>query len=126
MPRVHPRYTQMQEKWDEQAAERGWQEYPMMVYPGSKDGGKTPDRHPTKPGVFLQEPVIVNNDEEKAAALAGNAELAEGSGVQHLRTEEDDRQELIAKLTEASVQFDKRWGPAKLQAAWDDHEASLV
>lgn len=127
MPRVHPRYSQMQEKWDEEAAERGWQEYPKMVYPGSKDGGKTPDRHPTRPGVFAQTPVLVNNEEEERAALGGDVELTDaGDGTKTILTDEDKRQELIEKLTIAGVQFDKRWGLPKLEAAWEEHENPVV
>src|SRR5207245_434885 len=44
-------------------------EWPMAIYPGSSDGGKTPDRDPRRPGVFLQPVVIVNSEEERRQVL---------------------------------------------------------
>lgn len=114
----HPRYANTD--WPEYE----FNEYPMMVYPGSKDGGKTPDRDPTKPGKFRQEAVIVHNAAERAQALGGEAELTEtgSKGVSRPTTEADERADLIEKLGVAGVQFDKKWSLVKLQDAWDTHE----
>lgn len=132
--REHPRYENTE--WPDYE----FHEFPMMVYPGSKDGGKTPDRHPTRPGVFEQEAVTVHNEEERRQALGLDEEvgsdaailskplelLPTGKGTSRVKTANDERQELIERLTTAGVQHDKSWSVGRLQDAWDTHEAEGV
>lgn len=124
----HPRYENTE--WPDYE----FHEFPMMVYPGSADGGKTPDADPSKPGKFLQTPVTVHDEAERRAVLEidtpvdpeparapSRALVDNGDGTQRLQTAEDERNELISKLETAGVQYDKRWGLARLQDAWDEH-----
>ena len=118
----HPRYASMEfPEWE-------YIEFPMMVYPGSKDGGKTPDRIPSKPGKFLQDPVTVNNEDELRAALAGGDTLVKDdtTSAMRVKTPEDERLELVAEVERLGIQYDKRWGTARLQAALDEHNAEPV
>lgn len=120
MAKVHPRYENYEYEYE-------FHEYPMAVYPGSSDGGKTPDPHPNKPGQFLQPCVIVQNDEERQKVLGlaegGSGELVAGvGGAQRLKTEEDERRALIERAEVLGVQVDKRWGLARLQDAIDSAE----
>lgn len=129
----HPRYESTE--WPDYE----FHEFPMMVYPGSKDGGKTPDRDPSRPGKFLQTPVTVNSEEERRLALDIDAPVEPerepertrtlvdaGNGTQRLQTPEDERNDLMERLDTAGVQFDRRWGLARLQDAWDEHQNKEV
>lgn len=129
----HPRYESTE--WEDYE----FREYPMMVYPGSADGGRTPDRDPRTPGKFLTPAVLVNNEEERRLALDIDTPVeAEpepqrtrtlvdaGNGTQRLQTPEDERNELIERLETAGVQYDKRWGLVRLQDAWDEHANKVV
>ena len=119
----HPRYATTE--WPDYE----FNEYPMMVYPGSKDGGKTPDRDPCRPGVFLQAAVIVQNDEELKRVLAsvdGGEELKTvktAEGAVRLANDDDTKAALIEEAEALGVTIDKRWGVAKLQDAIDAHRA---
>jgi hypothetical protein len=78
-------------------------EYPKMVYPGSSDGKpKTNGKGQSEPGV------LVNNAAEEAEVMA--------TGAAPVRDE--DEQARLQTLCEINgVQFDKRWGAAKLTKA---------
>lgn len=130
MAKEHPRYENTE--WPDYE----FHEFPMVVYPGSADGGKTPDADPSKPGKFLQTPVVVADEAERRAALDLDAPVAQdddaarplsgklvdaGNGTKRLETAEDERNALISQLETAGVQYDKRWGLARLQDAWDEH-----
>jgi len=107
-------------KWDEEAAERGFQEFPMMVYPGANDQKK-----PYGADGKALKGILVNNEDERDQALGlgayAKAEppklVDEGGGKERLRTPEDDRLELIAKAEALGLQIDKRWGAARLEDA---------
>lgn len=129
--REHPRYENTE--WEDYE----FREFPMMVYPGSADGGKTPDRDPRKPGAFLQDPVVVNDEAERRAVLELEPEEAEGpaeprkrefvetsaSGVRRLKTPDDDRREALEEAEALGVQVDKSWSLARIQDAIDTHRA---
>lgn len=127
--REHPRYETTE--WPDWSFE----EWPMMVYPGSADGGKTPDRHPTKAGAFLQTPVIVHSEEERRAVLeieepvekeaarpVSTTLVDAGAGVKRLQTEDDQRLALITEAETLGVQIDKRWSVARMQDAIDTYK----
>lgn len=133
----HPRYENT--IWEDYE----FREFPMMIYPGSKDGGKTPDRDPTKPGKFLQTPVTVANQAEfeavmglatteaeapKPAAAAAPAKAAKlvpaSGGTQRLETEEDQRAELLEQAKVRGLQVDATWSVARIQDAIDTHDAA--
>ncbi len=132
MAREHPRYASTD--WPE------WEfiEFPKMVYPGSKDGGKTPDRDPKRPGVLLQAGVIVNDEAELRVALElapaeaedaapAKPRLVEATGgAQRLATPDDDIKALRQQCDELGVTYDKKWGAGRLQDAIDTHNAPVV
>lgn len=133
--REHPRYENTE--WDDYE----FREYPMMIYPGSKDGGKTPDRDPTRPGRFLQEAVTVNSEAERLAALGLDEAEAEeaapapvptkakliptGKGTSRLQTPDDERAELLEQCETKGIQVDKTWSIARLQDALDTFNADV-
>lgn len=129
--REHPRYENTE--WPDYE----FHEFPMMVYPGSADGGKTPDRDKARPGKFLQQPVVVNSEEERRTVLeidepverdaprAPSAVLVEGpGGAKRLQTEDDERTALITEAETLGVQIDKRWSVIRIQDAIDTHKAA--
>lgn len=130
MAKTHPRYAEMEfPDWE-------FHEFPMAVYPGSADGGKTPDRdHRGQP---RQQAVIVQNEEERrtvleiAEAVAPEpaftpaAKLVSEGGVQRLATEADERADLISQAEVLGVQIDKRWSLARIQDAIDEHRSTVV
>lgn len=132
--REHPRYENTD--WPDYE----FREFPMMVYPGSSDGGRTPDRDPKKPGAFLQDAIVVNNEAERRAALelepeeaeeapaARKAEFVETSsrGVRRLKTADDDRAEALEEADALGVQVDKSWSLARIQDAIDTHRAEAA
>lgn len=122
--REHPRYAAMQEKWDAEAEERGYREYPMMVYPGAKD-----QRKPYGADGKRLKGLVVQNEDERDRALglgqyaqAAPAAVVDDGGVQRLSNPEDERLALIAKAEQLGVQIDKRWGAARIQDAIDEAE----
>lgn len=139
MAKEHPRYADMDwPPWE-------FVEFPMMVYPGSADGGRTPDRNEhhnpgdkrSKP--FLQDGVIVNSEEERRQVLGideavpadpafqASGRLVDGAGgAKRLATEADERAELIAEAERLGVVIDKRWSLARIQDAIDSHKAEVV
>lgn len=130
--REHPRYEHTE--WPDYE----FHEFPMMVYPGSNDGGKTPDPDPRRPGTFLQQAVCVNSEEERRAVLdiadpvppeapapASTTLVDNGAGTKRLQTEEDQRAELIQQAETLGVQIDKRWAVARIQDAIDAHRAKV-
>lgn len=132
--REHPRYENTE--WPDYE----FMEYPMMVYPGSNDGGKTPDPHPTRPGKFLQEGVIVKDEQERRDVLqiadpveqeaprARKTQLVPTAtkGVSRVKTEDDERAELLQEAETLGVQIDKSWSLARLQDAIDTHKQEAV
>jgi|ERR1700756_1329858 len=132
MAKEHPRYAASE--WPDYE----FQEWPMAIYPGSKDGGKTPDPHPTKPGVFLQECVIVQNEDERRLVLELDPQepeapraprkptLVEDNSVKRLQTDEDERKALLEEAEVLGVQVDKRWGIARIQDAIDEFKNAEV
>lgn len=128
--REHPRYENMEwPDWE-------FQEYPMMYYPGAKDQKKPYIHAPGSAdhGKPLKG-VIVNNDEELRSLIEGDRRAAAGEdsgvdmvatnvkGVSRVRTEADDKAELIEEAEALGVTFDRRWGVAKLQDAIDAFRA---
>lgn len=123
--REHPRYESTE--WPDYE----FREFPAMLYPGSKDGGKTPDVNPDwipgsrkpKEQRFLQEPVIVNNEDEARQVLGVGAkpELVSTNGLpsgpERLKTVEDEKAELIGEAETLGVQVDKRWAPERIRGA---------
>lgn len=84
-------------------------EFPKMVYPGAEDPKKPYDsKGKPIPGV------LVNNEAEEATVLAGETVVHEA----------DVRAELIHQATSRGMQFDKRWGPERLQAAIEAHDVA--
>lgn len=134
MAREHPRYA------DTEWPEYEFHEFPMMVYPGSKDGGKTPDKHETKPGKFLQTGIIVNTEEERREVLGIDAEVPAdrafksdpnklvdaGGGAKRLATEADERAALLERAEVLGVTVDKRWSLARIEDAIQTHQAEVV
>lgn len=131
--REHPRYENTE--WPDYE----FREFPMMLYPGSEDGGKTPDRHPTQPGKFLQDPVIVQNEEEARAVLGLAAEgskkapeaptlidAAGSRGVRRVRTEADDKAAVLEEAEVLGLPVDKSWSIARIQDAIDTHKANPI
>ena len=127
MAKEHPRYADTEwPAWE-------FREYPMAVYPGSSDGGRTPDPNPDwNPGQkhskrWLQECVIVQNEEERLQVLGGDAKtVTDSSGAQRVATEADERAALIAEADRLGVVIDKRWSLARIQDAIDSHKAEVV
>jgi hypothetical protein len=128
--REHPRYETTE--WPEYE----FKEFPMMVYPGSKDGGKTPDRDPKKPRKYLQTPVVVNNEAELRTALALAPEdvdeaTASNSGIgrgtaRRMKTADDERAVLLEEADSLGLTVDKSWSIARLQDAIDTKKAEAV
>lgn len=119
MPREHPRYAAMADHWPDYE----YNEYPRMAYPGAPD--------PKKPYDAKGKPlkgVLVENDDEYNRVMAKDAELLPtiSPGVQRVQTQEDEREALIVRATQLGVQFDKRWGLARLQDAIDSHTREVV
>lgn len=118
MAREHPRYANFE--WPEYE----FREFPLMIYPGSADGGKTPDPLMRKghrvPGKFVQDGVVVNSPEEMKLALESeDLETVEEGGVTRIKTPEDERQELLGRAETAGVKVDKRWSATRIQDAID-------
>jgi hypothetical protein len=132
--REHPRYENTE--WPEYE----FREFPMMVYPGSKDGGKTPDPDPRRPGKFLQEAVTVASEDERRAALdlapaepesapapkAPKLVQTGSKGVSRLETPEDERTALLQAAETAGIMVDKSWSTARIQAAIDEARQEVV
>ena len=125
----HPRYENT--IWEDYE----FREFPMMVYPGSSDGGKTPDRDETKPGKVANiaefEAVMGLEAKEEAPAkpaakpTAKAPQLVPGAGgAQRLKTEEDERAELLEQAGVKGVQVDATWSIARIQDAIDTHDAA--
>ncbi len=124
----HPRYAETEwEDWE-------FREFPMMVYPTATDQKKPYDANGKPlPGVIVNSDEelrqVMGFDEPEAEAEAPKAPAARkkpetvdaGGGVSRLKTEADEREEVIAALTTAGVQFDKSWSLARLQDALDTH-----
>lgn len=130
--REHPRYENTE--WDEYE----YREFPMMIYPGSKDGGKTPDPNPRLPGQFLQKAVTVANEAERRAVLDLAPEetdtpapkkprLIEGAtkGSSRLETPEDERLALLQVAETKGIKVDKTWSIARIQDAIDTFDADV-
>lgn len=130
--REHPRYENTE--WDEYE----YREFPMMVYPGSKDGGKTPDPNPRVPGQFLQKGVTVANEAERrevlelapedgAAPAPRKPRLIDGAtkGTSRLETPEDERLELLQRAEVKGIKVDKTWSIARIQDAIDTFDADV-
>lgn len=124
--REHPRYENMEwPDWE-------YQEYPLMYYPGAPDQKKPYINAPGSAdhGKPLKG-VIVNNEEEHRQLIEGDRRAAGGGdsgvvlaptsakGVSRVRTEADEKAELIEEAESLGVTFDRRWGLAKLQEAID-------
>jgi hypothetical protein len=120
MPRrEHPRYEHME--WPE------WEfrEFPMMLYPRPLADGEKSDviRKPVYhtegrlKGKLKFPGVIVNDDDELAAVLAGDADINAEEG--RLVNESDVRTALIRECELHNVEIDRRWGTEKIQAALD-------
>lgn len=134
--REHPRYENTE--WPDYE----YREYPKIVYPGAKDQSK-PYGANGKPLRGIQ----VNSEEEEREALGLEDDGAEAEtaapttarkngaqrggatvstsarGVERLRTEEDEKNDLIEEAETLGIQFDRSWSPARLQDAIDTHKA---
>ncbi len=99
-----------------------YREFPMLVYPGSKDGGKTPDPDPKRPGKYVQEGVQVESQAEldelsgpEVTLVPINADAPE-SGMR-LENEDDLRKALYIQADQAGVAYDKRWSVKRIEDA---------
>lgn len=88
-----------------------FQEYPKLVYPGAENPAKPYDAK-GKP----LEGVLVNSEDEEATVMAGET----------LVHEDDVRAELIQEASSRGMQFDRRWGSAKLRAAIEAHDVAMA
>jgi hypothetical protein len=137
--REHPRYENTE--WPDYE----FREYPKMVYPGATD--------PTKPygpnGKPLKGIQVHNAEEERVAlgleddgeeadtrkpatatkegALRGGKTVATGArGVERLRTDDDEKAEVVAEAETLGIKFDKAWSAARIQDAIDTYRAEVV
>lgn len=136
--REHPRYENTE--WPDYE----FREYPKLVYPGAPDQSK-PYGANGKPLKGIQ----VNNPEEEREALgldapeggeeadpkerrvststrAGKTMQTSAKGVDRLRNEADEKEEMIAEAEALGVQIDKSWSPARIADAIETHKADAA
>lgn len=119
MRREHPLYEFTD--WPEYE----FREYPMMVYPGSEDNGKTPDRDDR--GRPVQKGVIVNSDEELRAVLSADAKTIpigpEKNAPERVETPDDAKAAILEEAKKLGVEVDARWSIARIEQAIADSGA---
>lgn len=132
MAKEHPRYENTE--WPD------WEfhEFPMMVYPGAADQKKPyDDRGRPLPGVIVNtaqeadEALGIDRSERVEEAEAAPApakprgQVPTGSkGVSRMKTEDDERAELIAEAEVLGIQqFDRSWSIARMQDTIDTFKA---
>ena len=116
MAKEHPRYALTE--WPEYE----FQEFPMMVYPGSADPMK-PEYVPEKPGTLKYPGVTVENQDELDKILGGAKVMKDGDRLRAV-SEEDERAELLQQAQHLGVSVDKRWSTARIQDAIDAKQKS--
>ena len=134
MAKEHPRYASFE--WPEYE----YREYPRMIYPGAPDPLVAAYYKTGKRKGKPIDGVIVNSDEELAAALGidppepepasapapkrgAPKKVATGSpGVSRLSNAADEREALIAEAEQLGVQIDKSWSDVRIQDAIDTHK----
>lgn len=137
--REHPRYE------NAEFPDYEFREYPMMVYPDAEDPKKP---YLTK-GKLQGKPlpgIIVNNEEERRIALGLSAEEQEetgatrkalptrggrtmptsAKGVDRLRTDDDDKEDLLQQAENLGLKVDKSWSVGRIQDAIDSHNNAVV
>lgn len=137
--REHPRYENTE--WPDYE----FREYPMMVYPGADDPLKPYKASGREKGKPLAG-ILVNNDEERRIALGLDEEEAEDTGatrkavptrggktmptsvkgVDRLRTDDDDKGDLLQEAENLGVKVDRTWSVARIQDALDTHKNTVV
>ena len=137
--REHPRYE------NAEFPDYEYREFPMMVYPGAEDASrpyKTKGKQAGKP----LDGIIVNNEEERRVALGLGSEEAEDTGatrkalptrggktmptsakgVDRLRTDDDEKEDLLQEAENLGLKVDKSWSVARIQDALDTHKNAVV
>lgn len=137
--REHPRYENTE--W----ADYEFREYPMMVYPGAVDPLKPYKTSGKEKGKPLGG-ILVHNDDERRAALGLEADEPEetgatrkaiptrggktmptsAKGVDRLRTDDDEKDDLLREAENLGVKVDRTWSVARIQDALDTHKSTVV
>jgi len=113
----HPRYALTQ--WPEYE----FHEFPMMVYPGAADP-RVPE-YSEEDGRKLKFPgVTVANQEELDKLLGGGAETIRDGDKVRVKSEDDERAELLQEAEHLGVSVDKVWSTARIQDAIDTKKAA--
>lgn len=137
--REHPRYE------NAEFPDYEYREFPKMVYPGAEDPLKP---YKTK-GKLAGKPldgVLVHDEEEERIALGLSAEEQEDTGatrkalptrggktvptsakgVDRLRTDADEKDDLLQEAETLGLKVDKTWSVGRIQDAIDTHKNTVV
>ena len=137
--REHPRYE------NAEFPDYEYREFPMMVYPGADDPAKPYKTKGKQAGKPL-DGIIVNNEEERRVALGLASEEQEetgatrkalptrggktmptsAKGVDRLRTDDDEKEDLLQEADNLGLKVDKSWSVARIQDAIDTHKNAVV
>jgi len=113
----HPRYALTE--WPEYE----FHEFPMMVYPGGEDPFK-PTYDTERPGRLIHPGVTVATQEELDKLLGGGAETVRDGDKVRVKSDDDERAELLQEAEHLGVTVDKVWSTARIQDAIDTKKAS--
>lgn len=92
-----------------------FRQFPLAV---ALDEDGKPTKDPYVPGSKpkkLREVVTVANEAELEALLGGEVEVVDGK----IRTEEDEKADLITEAAQVGAQVDKKWSPERMRKAID-------
>jgi hypothetical protein len=95
-------------------ADYEFREFPMAV---SMDEEGLPTKEPYGPKGKRREQIIVKSAAELKALVEGDAVIEDGK----IRTEEDEKADLLTAAAQAGAKVDRRWSPERIRKAIDDH-----
>lgn len=137
--REHPRYE------NAEFPDYEFREYPKMVYPGADDPLKPYKTKGKLAGKPLDGVLVRDEDEERRALNLETEEQEEtgatrkalptrggktmptsAKGVDRLRTDDDEREDLLQEAENLGLKVDKTWSLGRIQDAIDTHKNTVV